>query len=564
MELTAFSELGLVVCLATFFAIVATKLRQPAILGYIVAGLIIKVSSTFHPDEEQLELFSKFGITLLLFILGLELNINELKSLGKVSIITGLAQIIFSFVTGFLISLALGFTSQAAIFISIGLTFSSTIVVVKLLSTRRQLDNLYGRLSIGLLLIQDFAAILLIVVLSGLGKISDGGGVSHILSQLGVTLSKGVLSGIIIFFFVKFFLNKFLDWIRSEKEVLFFTVISWALVVASIMGSKYVGFSTEMGGLISGIALSSRFEHLQIENWVKPLRDFFLMLFFVLLGLQIDIKAIGEVIVPALVISAFVIISKPLIVILTLKTLGYSRKVSFLTGIAIAQISEFSLIVAKFGFDLGQVNSQTLTLLTIVGGITMTISSYMIFYSEALLKIFNPILDLLKFKRSSADKYQSKAKPSEIVLFGCHRIGQNFLNLIPERKDEILIIDYDPKVIKQYSAKGYHSVYGDIDDLDLYEAFNIQDSQIVISTVPMLAHNKKLLNYLREFKKRQLTIIMANDDDSARELYVHGADYVVYPHMLGSEIIANIVEKGSLSKLVVKRRGRDIERLNLK
>lgn len=561
MELSAFTEFGIVIGLAASFAIIATKLKQPAILGYIIAGLVISMSSHFRPHLEQLELFSKVGITLLLFVLGLELNVGELKRLGKVAIITGLGQVILSFSCGYIISLLLGFSANSSLFIAIGLTFSSTIVVVKLLSQKKEMESLHGRISIGILLVQDFIAILLLIVLTAFGRVQGSQGAGDIISHLGLTLLKGIAVGVIIYFFVRFVLNPLINWIRAEREVLFMTVIAWALLLAAVMGSERVGFSLEIGGLIAGIALSGRFEHLQIESWTKPLRDFFLMLFFVILGLQIDLSTINQVVIPAVALAFFVIVTKPIIIMMIMKYLGYSKKVSFLAAISLAQVSEFSLIVAKFGFDMGQVNTNVLTLLTISGGITMTISSYLILYNEAVFARLEGLLNIFNFRSDNSNNPDAIPAQHDIVLFGCHRMGKNLLGMIPHFKKNLLIVDFDPKTVYHLKKEGYDVVYGDISDIELYDGYKLREAKIVISTIPSIKENKKLLNYFKEFDSRPITIITANDDDAAREMYDSGADFVIYPHLLGGALISEIISKGSLTKSLVNMRNKHLETL---
>jgi Kef-type K+ transport system membrane component KefB len=558
--MNVFNEFAIILTLAAFLGLILSKLKQPVLLGYILCGLILgPLTPGLNFDTETLELFSKIGITLLLFILGLELNIAELKHLGKVALTTGLGQIIFTSVIGYVISLALGFSVTASLYIAIALTFSSTIIIVKLLSQRNQLDTLFGKISTGFLLVQDFVAILLIIGLSAFGKI-EGGSATVISLQLGITLLKGIGVAVGILVFTKYVLNPLLNWIKDDKDILFITVIAWAVALASLMGSSYIGFSIEIGGLLAGLALANRFEHLQIESWMKPLRDFFVSIFFILLGLHISVEAVGEVILPALLLSAFVLVGNPIIVILIMKWLGYSKKVSFMTSLAVAQISEFSLLVTQFGLDLGHVNNQELTLVTLIGGITMTLSTYLIYYNEQLYERLNKYLDIFRFK-DSADSDDILVPNYEIVMFGCHRMGRNLLKMHPATKDKILIVDYDARIVKELQTEGYNAVFGDMNSLDMYAAYKIDTARTVISTVPMLKENKLLLQYISKLETKPLTIITANDDNSAKHLYEFGADFVVYPHMLGSHILFNIVRKGSLTKNMVKVRTKVIERL---
>jgi Kef-type K+ transport system membrane component KefB len=564
MEFTAFAEFGIVIALAAVLGIVASRLRQPAILGYIVTGLVIGAfHDKFNHSEEFLELFSKIGITFLLFILGLELNINELKRLGKVALATGLGQIIFTSLVGFFICLLFGFSTQTSFYISVALTFSSTIIIIKLLSQKNKLDTFYGRISVGFLLVQDFVAILILIALSAFKDIG-GSDISKVIEGLLGALFKGIVAIFLIWLFTKFILNPLLNLIRHDKEVLFLTVIAWALALASLMGSDLIGFSIEIGGLVAGISLSNRLEHLQIGSWTKPLRDFFITLFFVILGLEINLDSVSTVITPAILLSLFVLIGNPLIVMVIMGYLGYSSKISFFTSLAVAQISEFSLIVAKFGFDLGHLDASVLTLLTLIGGITMTISTYMIFYNEELYDMLKKYLTVFEFKQQKAqDEQDMQPSYQSVVLFGCHRMGKSILNQIPNQKDKVLVVDLDPKTVKELKENGYNAIYGDITDVELYQAYAINKSKLVISTVPSLKDNIKLLSYIRSLDIKPMVVIVAYNDDAVKELYNLGADFVMYPHVLGGHLLSEIVSKEALTKRLVKIRSHHLEALNI-
>jgi Kef-type K+ transport system membrane component KefB len=563
VEIGLFGEFGFVILLSATLGIIATKFKQPSILGYIITGLIIgPLTPFFNPSSESIELLGQVGIALLLFTLGLELNLGELKKIGKVALISGLGQIVFTSIFGYIICILLGFSSAASIYITLGLTFSSTIVIIKLLSAKNKLDTLYGKISIGFLLVQDFAAILILVILSGLKNVG-GGGLEIIALNLGLILLKGIASIIVIYFFVKYILHPILNSLRMEKEVLFLSAIAWALVVSAIFGSEAIGFTIEVGALIAGIALSSRFEQLQIESWTRPLRDFFLTLFFVLLGAHIQLDSLSQAIGPALIFSAFVLIGNPIIMMLIMSALGYTRRTTFLAALCVAQISEFSLILINYAYtDLGVVDNVGLTIMTLVGGITMTISSYLIYYNEEIYERFGKYFAFLDISRSKIDELDHTDKKSfEVVLLGCHRLGHNLLKLIPEEKDKILIIDFDPQNIKELRSNGYNAIYGDIADREMYKYFHTEEAKVIISTVPGLKENKVLVQTIKALPHKPILILTANDGKSAKNLYSDGADYVIYPHLLSSESIIEILQKKLIPKSIVNKRRLHLENL---
>lgn len=566
MALSAFTEFGIIVGFAALLGIIAVKLKQPPILGYILTGFILgPLTSYVNPDSTNINLLANIGVTLLLFTLGLELNISELRKLGRVSIVTGLGQIIFTSIVGFILALFLGFSSIASFYIAIGLTFSSTIIIIKLLTHKNKLDTLYGKISVGFLLVQDFVAILILIAIATT-KTVGGASIEVVVVNLLTAILKGVLIILVIYFFVKYILNPMLDSLRMEREVMFITVLAWALILAAFFSSEQIGFTKEVGGLIAGIALSNRFEQLQLESWTRPLRDFFLALFFVLLGSSIQITSLSQAFVPAIIFSIFVLIGNPIIVMILMGILGYTRKTSFLTSLAVAQISEFSLILVGYAYtELNVVDNITLAIMALVGGITMTISSYMIYYNEELYKKLSKYLGIFEFKGffkpQQEDILKNDYSNKQIILFGCHRMGQNLLRQMREEKDKILIIDIDPHNVRELRKLGYDVIYADMSDDMMFGFFHLNEAQVVISTVPNLKENMKLLRYISQMTTKPLSIITANDDESARKLYESGADFVIYPHLVGSEIVSKIIKKRRLTKTFVKSRSKHIENL---
>ncbi len=563
MTFPIFTEFAIIILIAATLGLFAVKLKQPPILGYILTGLIIgPLTPFFKPDVQSIELLSQIGIAFLLFTLGLELKVAELKKIGKVALATGLGQIIFTSLVGYFLSLALGFTSIASIYMAIGLSFSSTIVIIKLLSAKNQLDSLFGRISIGFLLVQDFVAILILIGLSALKNVG-GDNIYQIVGSLSEAFVKGIVAALVIYMTVRFILNPILNSLKTEKEIMFLLTIAWALICAAVM--KQIGFTLEVGGVMAGIALSSRFEQLQIESWTRPLRDFFLALFFVLLGANIQIETVNQALLPSLFFSIFVLIGNPIIVMLIMGLLGYKKKTSFLTSLSVAQISEFSLLLVSYAYrELGQVNDLAITTMTIVGGITMTISSYMIYYNEQLYQKLSKYLGIFELKNpveNSSDSDTNLKFYKSLVLFGCRRTGKNLLRLMNIPKSEILIIDIDPRIVREMREEGYDTMYADMSDEEMFKYFHLENADTIVSTIPTIHENKILLRYLAELKNKPVSVITAHDGDSAIKLYDMGAEFVVYPHLLSGEIISKILKTKKMTKNFIKRRTRNIEKL---
>ncbi|MDP3784677.1 MAG: cation:proton antiporter, partial [bacterium] len=353
-------ELALIFCIAAALSVGARLLKQPLILAYLLTGIFAALFRLFPVSEGgALQTFSSLGVMLLLFLIGLEINYTTIRSVGRVSLILGLSQIVFTSVLGFGIARFFEFSLIPALYIAVALSFSSTIIILKLLSEKRDEHSLYGRISIGFLLVQDFVAILILVFLTGLQG-ETGFSFVHLLTTL--------LQGAILFAAMLFLGQKVLPFlfhrIAGSQELLFLMSIAWMFSMVFIV--QKIGFSIEMGGFLAGLALANSSEHFQIAARIKPLRDFFILVFFVTLGFSLVSSGIGEIGLPVLVFSLFVLFGNPLIVLIIMGIMGYRKRTSFLTGLTVAQISEFSLVLVALGARLGHLSSGVVALVTAV------------------------------------------------------------------------------------------------------------------------------------------------------------------------------------------------------
>ncbi|MEK7154981.1 MAG: cation:proton antiporter, partial [Patescibacteria group bacterium] len=472
--------LTVVMVLAAVGGIVAKSLRQPAILGYILAGIAL---SLLGRNVDLVSAMGQLGVTFLLFLVGLELPIGQLKKMGRTAVITGLGQIVFTSISGYFIARLLGFEAVTAIYLGIALTFGSTVMVVKLLSEKRDLQSLYGKIATGYLLVQDFVAIGILTVLAGLRP----GEIINWVNLLGVATKGALLVGLAVWASDKI-LPKMLDFLGKSTEVLFVVSIAWCLGIAAAVSWPGIGFSPEIGGFLAGLALAGAVQNLQIMARVRPLRDFFLTLFFVALGANIGWENISRMAVPAVIFSLFVLIGNPLIVMLILAFQGYGRRVAFLASTAVAQVSEFSLIVIASAARVGYVDRSILGLVGLVGIITMTLSTYLIWYSERIYKVIGNSLKILEFRHKTEKVTGEERLKNHIVLFGHNRTGK-VLKPILEKIGKLVVVDFDPKVVEEIGG-----VYGDIADYELYDELNLNEAAMIVSTVSDVEDNLQLLS----------------------------------------------------------------------
>ena len=542
-----FLDIGIIIIVAGILAILAKAFRQPRILAYILAGVILgPLFFGVIKNQDAIHTLATLGITFLLFLVGLELDLRKLKEVGLTSVIIALGHMIFTGGLGYLIALSFGFSVIQAIYISLALVFSSTVIVVKLLSEKHELDSLYGRITVGFLLVQDLVAIIALIFLSGFHK---NGITTFTLSSLGLAVLKGGVLFLFVILLSKYVLPYIFKFVARSSELLFLTSLGWCFVVAMLAGVG--GLSIEIGAFLAGVALASLPYNLEIISRVKSLRDFFIVLFFVALGTQIVFTFSGALMSRFLILSLFVLIGNPLIVWIIMAMLGYKKRTSFFTGISIAQISEFSFIIIAVGNKLGHLSQDTVSLIILVGVFTIAVSSYMISYGDKLYKFLTPILPLFEIKGAKVEEVEEKIK-DHVIVIGYHRIGHNVVRSLKKLGHKILVVEFDPRKIKQLEKDKIPHIYGDITDSDILERINLHRASMIISTVPKREDDLFIIQKSKDAKKSLIVFATADQVEEALELYDAGADYVILPHILGGHHAALLIEqmKGSLTNIL--------------
>jgi Kef-type K+ transport system membrane component KefB len=531
-----FSQLALILVVAGVFGIIARSLKQPLLVGYLFAGLTLSEFGIIS-DTSSLEGLGRVGVALLLFLLGLEMNIGELPTIGKTALLTGIGQIVFTSAMGYLLSLLLGFGFTQSLYIAICLSFSSTIIMVKLLSEKKDLSSLYGRIAVGFLLVQDFVAVIILMLLSGLGQGTNTP------NQYVMILIKAVLLFAGTWFLSRKILPKFFEKIAaSSNELLFIVSIAWALGVSAFVANG-LGFTLEIGGFLSGLALSNLPEHLQIASKTRTLRDFFLTLFFFLLGTKLIISGnILIILIPSVIFSVFVLVGNPIIVMAIMGLLGYKKRTSFFAGLTVAQISEFSLILIAMGATLGHVNQNVVAMVVLVGVITMTISTYMILGADEIFRKIKSHISIFESKNPKEAVLTNKINMVDhIVLVGCDRTGRSIAAYFKKRNITYIVVDFNPTIYKKLSADNTPVIFGDINDPEVMEAANLDKARMVISTTSNLNDNLTMLEYIKLLHTSIVTVFTASTKNDAIKLYEKGATYLIVPDVVAGEHIKHIM-----------------------
>lgn len=545
-----FSQIALLLVIAAFLASAARLLKQPTIVGYIFAGLIISTLGITR-DIEVFSGLSQVGVALLLFLVGIEMNLSELPSIGKVAFTAGVGQITFTSIVGFVLAVILGFSFVPALYIAVALTFSSTIIIIKLLSEKRELGSLYGRISLGVLLVQDLVAVLILMFLSGTKQGAVSVGELVFISLKAVVLILGVW-----FLSRKVIPRIFDQFLAHSTELLFISSIAWALGVAALVGGP-MGFTLEIGGFLAGLALSNLPEHIQIASKTKPLRDFFLTIFFVLLGTQIHLDSIGAILPTSIIFAVFVLIGNPLILLAVLGFLGHKKRTSFLAGLTMAQISEFSMILMTMGLALGHVSSTEVSMVVLVGVITMTTSTYLITNAEGIyLKVKNYLTIFERKNPTEAALNVEKVFDDHVVLLGGGRTGKALIPFLVKKGTPFVVVDFNPTVFTSLTAEKVPVLFGDISDPDIYDMSGVLKARLVISTTNNMIDNLYLLESFKRSGKKPITMFTSAERHDGLLLYEKGADYVLVPHRIAGEHIRHIISTYGISDERIRKLGR--------
>jgi len=537
-----FLDLGIIISVAAIAAYLLKLIKQPQILAYVLVGVLIGPVFKLVTDTDIVQSMSMMGIAFLLFLVGLEMDLKSLKNVALVSSLGGFIQVIIIAVFGYLIALALGFLSIEAAYIGLMLAFSSTMVVMKLLSDKRELNTLHGRLAVGILLVQDIVAIFALSLLNSVDGFN--------LAILGVALIKFLGLFLLAYLVSKFIFPYIFKFAAKNNELLL--ISSLAVCFMFSLAFYYLGFSIAIGAFVAGIALGSLEYNIEIIGRVKSLKDFFALIFFVSLGMGISLGVVKSLWFPIVILLLFIIFVKPLIIMTVCSLFKYTKRPSFLTAISLAQIGEFSLILAAQGLLLGHLSNDFFSMAVIITIISITFTSYSIQWDQqiyALLKFPLKIFDI--FTIEGLEYLPTETNP-KIILCGHNRIGYSILKNLEKQKKQLLVIDYNPEVINRLIKQGVHCIYGEVTDDEIIARMNLPHISMLISTVPNLNENLYLIKSVRSVNKRAKILVTSQEIENALKLYGAGADYVIMPHFLGGEHASNLIVNIRKKKIKIK------------
>jgi Kef-type K+ transport system membrane component KefB len=535
-----FSELSLVIVVTAAVSILMKVIRQPLILGYILSGLLVgpSVFNMIH-STELFDAFSSLGIALLLFIIGLGMNIGELKRSGKTVALLTLASLTTITTVGFAAASAMGFGRAEALVTGLALFFSSTIIIIKILSDKKEQNRLHGQIAIGIILLEDIVATFALLFIAA-GK---DGNIS--IAQIAPLFLKGLLLLGLLMICSQKILPRVSRYMASTQELLFLFAIGWGFGIASLF--ELAGFSIEVGALFSGVALAGSPYVQEIAARLRPLRDFFIVLFFISLGQKMNLTNISDSILPALVFSLIAIIGKPLVITTVMGLLGYTKRVSFKAGINLSQISEFSIVLVVLAVNEGIVRSELSSIITLVAIITIAVSTFLTHYDEQLFRQFEKIR-LRIFEKEVVHREKRGPAPYQLVLFGYHHGGHEFIRAFQDMHKRFLVIDYDPEVIDLLDHQKIDYLYGDATDMELLQEAGIDKSKLLVSTITDHPTNLFIIKLIEQMNPDAAVICHADNIKQATALYEAGASYVMIPHHIGSERMSAFIKRAGVDK----------------
>lgn len=541
-----FLDIGLMIIIATIGAYLCRLFKQPFVPAYIIAGIIIGPIAKVITSTGTITTLAEIGIAFLLFIVGLEINFKRLRNVTNIALIGGTIQIIILFITGFFVSGLLGFNHTEAFYLGLVIAFSSTMVVVKLLSDKNELDTLHGRLILGFLLMEDVFAIFAISFLTTVSQFS-------ILSMY-ISIVKWVLVVLIAYASSKLIFPQLFKFAAHSRELLFLVSVSACFLFALLF--KSMGFSIVIGAFAAGVALGNLPYNIEIIGMVTPLRDFFAILFFVSLGMELILTSVSALLFPLIIFVLVVAVLKPIITMILCSAFAYKKRPSFLTALSLAQISEFSLIIIAQGMIYSKISDNLFTFTVMLAIITIGMTSYMVKYDDLLYRLLSNKLRIFeKLRNSSHHNYEylpAENTDYEIVLCGYNRIGYSVVNTLKKMKKTFLIIDFNPETIRNLMDERVPCIYGDVGDLEVLRRINFKKTSMVISTVPNRQTNLFLIRKVKEASKKTIVLVTGSQIQDALELYDYGADYVILPHLLGGDHVSIMMQQigGDIKKVI--------------
>lgn len=533
-------DIALLITVATVFAYFARLLKQPYIVAYVMAGVIIgPMGFGLITNIEEMNVLAEIGIAFLLFAIGLEIDFRKLRSVGTAAMVGGTIQMGLTFVLGFVLSLMLNFGFIVSIYIGLLVSFSSTMIVAKILVDKRQINTLHGRIMLGILILQDLIVIAVLPVLADMEIL-----MSWDMFALMIVKGFGLFSMAIVL--NRFVFRKILDYAANSHELLFLTAIAVCFI---FIGLAYaLGFSIAIGAFIGGIALAQFPYNLEIFGEMHSLRDFFSVIFFTSLGMQLSLSVISSMIIPFVVFLIIIVVMKPVILSITYLLLGYGGRNATIIGIGLGQASEFSFIIAAQGLVLGHLDGGTYSLVISLVVLSMVITPYTMRFRHGIYRFLSDRKFRLPESLSTPthirkiEKKPKKGLKDHVVVFGCDVMGSKVVDYLKNKKVRFIVTEHNPEIIKKLSKEGVYTMYGDAFNEDLLKETGLYKAKLAVVTIPDVEVSGFIVGKAKRFNPSIKIYARAHSEDDANALYKAGADFVVVPDFVSGGTLVRKLE----------------------
>ncbi|MFH1316892.1 MAG: cation:proton antiporter [Candidatus Woesearchaeota archaeon] len=540
-------EFGILLIFVMIVSFFIKLLKQPIIIGYVLSGILAGIFIIKdNIAKENIIILSEIGITFLLFLMGLEFDLKELKYMGKDIIISAIIQSIILFIIAYVTSSFFGFSSMERIFISIIFIFSSTLLVAKWLEDKKETVTLHGKIILGILIVQDIIAI---IAITFLGVIQEASYINILLAPIG-----GIVLLLIAIVMSKYLLNWPLKVASKYPELLF--VISIGICFLFVVIAALLRYSETIGAFIAGIVLANTLYKREIITRLKPLIIFFNMLFFIGLGFKMGFGFEFNILLFIGIMVILTLFIKPAVIYFSLKLRGYDAKTSFISAISLSQLSEFGIIIISGAIYFGTIDKILGAICLIIVIFTMLISSYYIKYDNSIFKFFEPLL--LKLEKYFTKKADSKEKTDlkcNIIFFGYYDLSREFYSNIEILGKRILVIENDPQNIELLKKEGIRYIYNSYRDAEFLEHLDFSEIELLVSSIIDLDDTKLILRLLKKSNPSSIAIVTAKNLKNALDLYDNHADYVIYPSYLNEQQVSVLLEDytADINKVLTKK-----------
>jgi CPA2 family monovalent cation:H+ antiporter-2 len=517
---------------------IAKRLRQPLILGYILAGIVVgALALPVVSNEEAVKTLAEIGVALLMFTLGIEFSLTRLKRVREIALWGGLIQILLTILLGLFIFPRLGFDFYASLFMAAAFSLSSTAVVTKLLSEKGELDSLPGEIMVGWLLIQDLAVLPMLAILpqvavletSQFWRILLSVGESAILLVLVIILGKGVI-------------NKILDRIASvgSRELLLLSVVT--LCLAAAFGTHSLGLSFALGAFLAGLMVAESSQNHAIFSEIRPLRDIFVIIFFVSLGMIVPPSFILTNLLVILTLVAIILLIKFIIVLGLVFYLGYHTKTAFLVAVGLVQVGEFSFVLARTGINQGVIGEEIYNFIIAVALVTIVLTPLLF---EVAPRIYQKVRSLTgrKFPKlyslifTRFDHRQGEeGLPLEnhVIICGYGRVGGWLGRALEMVSIPFVVVDYNFKIVADLKKKGVPVVYGDPGDIDVLSAAQAKKAKSVIIAIPDRHTQELVISHCQTLNPQLAIICRTHYEEDQPRLKALGVKAIIQPEFEAS------------------------------